>query len=81
MNGIRQANKGPGFWRDRHGDPHRAAQDSGAVSAAGPKPVQAWRAWSCCGDGHQIHLIIDPQAQQVWLLPADDYTNPPRSVQ
>jgi hypothetical protein len=36
-------------------------------------PVQAWRAWSCCGYGRQIHLIIDP-AQMV--LPADGRQSP-----
>ncbi len=81
MNRIREANTGTGPGGAGHGDRHRAAHDSGAGPAAGPKAVQAWRAWSCCGDGNQIHLIIDPQAQQVWLLPADDYTNPPRSMQ
>jgi hypothetical protein len=43
--------------------------------------VQAWRAWAGCGDGGQVHLIIDPPAQQLWLLPADEANINPRSVE
>lgn len=42
--------------------------------------VQAWRAWAGCGDGGQVDLIIDPQARETWLLPADETNIPPRSA-
>ena len=56
------------------------ARDSGAGSRAHADPVQAWRAWADCGDGRQFHLIIDPHAQQLWLLPADETLMDPRSM-
>lgn len=43
-------------------------------------PVQAWRAWTDCGDGEQVHLILDRRAQQLWLLPADEPHIDPRSL-
>ena len=43
---------------------------SPAVAAA--VPVQAWRAWADCGDGGQVHLILDEPARQVWLLPVEN---------
>lgn len=54
--------------------------ESPALSADRRAPVQAWRAWAGCGDGRQIHLIIDLEAQQVWLLSADDSNFDPRSM-
>ncbi len=63
------------LWND-----HRS-QDPGSPAVADAAPVQAWRAWAGCGDGGQVHLIIDPPAQQVWLLPADDIHYDPRSMQ
>jgi hypothetical protein len=58
----------------------RSPLESPAVDAACSAPVQVWRAWAGCGDGRQIHLIIDPGAQQVWLLSAEDSINHPRSI-
>jgi hypothetical protein len=43
--------------------------------------VQAWCAWADCGDGGQVNLIIDSPARQIWLWPADEHNNIPRSVQ
>jgi hypothetical protein len=51
------------------------------VSNGPDRYVQAWRAWADCGDGGQVHLIIDPPARRVWLLPADESNYTPRSVQ
>ena len=56
------------------------ARDSGVGSGARADPMQAWRAWADCGDGRQFHLIIDPHAQQLWLLPADETLMDPRSM-
>ena len=44
-------------------------------------PLQSWRAWSECGDGAQLHLVIDPAAGQVWLLPADGTPTQARSIE
>ena len=67
-------------------DPRRPARPDGpsnqlsdtTVSAA---PLQTWRAWSGCGDGGQLHLVIDPAAGQVWLLPAEETPMPTRSIE
>ena len=50
------------------------------VCSGSESHVQAWRAWTGCGDGGQVHLIIDPPAKQVWLLPAGEPKPDPRSV-
>jgi hypothetical protein len=42
--------------------------------------VQAWRAWTGCGDGGQVDLIIDLQARETWLLPAEETNIIPRSA-
>lgn len=48
---------------------------------SGPeRHVEAWRAWSDCGDGGRVHLILDRQAQQLWLLPSDETLIDPRSM-
>jgi len=67
-------------WKDNQGGQDQRYRGFGAESAAGATPVQAWRAWSDCGDGRQIHLILDRQAQQVWLLPSDETLIDPRSM-
>jgi len=56
------------------------ARDCGKGSGTRADPVQAWRAWADCGDGRQFHLIIDPHAQQLWLLPAAETLMDPRSM-
>lgn len=55
--------------------------DEAPVRSGPERHVEAWRAWAGCGDGGQVHLIIDPPAQQVRLLPADDYSTTSRSLQ
>jgi hypothetical protein len=81
MTSLRQGKPRPERWKETHMQRPRGSQDSGVESAADATPVQAWRAWADCGDGRQVHLILDPQAQQVWLLPADDTHLDPRSMQ
>jgi hypothetical protein len=44
-------------------------------------PLQSWRAWSGCGDGAQLDLVIDPAAGQVWLLPAEETPMHARSIE
>ena len=44
-------------------------------------PLQSWCAWSECGDGAQLHLVIDPAAGQVWLLPAEGTPTQARSIE
>lgn len=68
--------------RTRHAGAGNAAGSRASMPAPSARraPLQAWRAWSGCGDGRQVHLIIDPRAQQVWLLPAEDAARPSRSV-
>jgi len=56
-------------------------REGAPVHRSSERHVEAWRAWAGCGDGGQVHLIIDPPAQQVWLLPADDNSTTPRSLQ
>jgi hypothetical protein len=67
-------------WKDNHGGQDQGYRGSGPESAAGATPVQAWRAWSDCGDGGRVHLILDRQAQQLWLLPSDETLIDPRSM-
>lgn len=55
-------------------------RDGPPVSNGPDRCVQAWHAWAGCGDGGQVHLIIDPPARQVWLWPADESNYTPRSV-
>jgi len=55
-------------------------QQAGSLAHRGER-VQAWHAWSACGDGAQVHLIIDPTARQVWLLQAGEPNTDRRSVQ
>jgi hypothetical protein len=50
------------------------------VGDAPERDLQAWRAWAGCGDGGQVHLIIDPPAHEVWLLPGGDMKTGPRSL-
>lgn len=54
-------------------------EQSVPASSAHRAPVQAWRAWSGCGDGRPVYLIIDPRAREVWLLPARDAARDSRS--
>jgi hypothetical protein len=71
----------PELCGKRHLARPRASRDPGRTSTDGAAPlVQAWRAWADCGDGSSVHLILDPRAQQVWLLPADDGLIHPRSM-
>ena len=81
MNGLRQGKPRPEFWTEGYVERPRGSQDTGIESAADATPVQAWRAWAGCGDGRQVHLILDRQAQQVWLLSADGTHFDPRSMQ
>ena len=67
-------------WNANQGEQHQASRGSGVESPAGATPVQAWRAWSDCGDGGCVHLILDRQAQQLWLLPSDETLVDPRSI-
>jgi hypothetical protein len=67
-------------WKDSQGGQDQGYRCSGAESAAGATPVQAWCAWSDCGDGGRVHLILDRQAQQLWLLPSDETLIDPRSM-
>jgi hypothetical protein len=66
--------------KDKQGGQGQRYRGSGAESAAGATPIQAWRAWSDCGDGGRVHLILDRQAQQLWLLPSDETLIDPRST-
>jgi hypothetical protein len=50
-------------------------------AGAGVDSVQSWRAWSGCGDGAQLHLVIDSAAGQVWLLPAEEAPMHARSIE
>jgi len=63
---------GPGVFKPSEGAPICSGRD---------RQVQAWRAWAGCGDGGQVHLIIDSPARQIWLWPADEPNSTPRSVQ
>ena len=53
----------------------------GLEANAATAPLQSWRAWSGCGDGAQLHLVIDPAAGQVWLLPAEETPMHARSIE
>ena len=53
----------------------------GLQANADTAPLQSWRAWSGCGDGAQLHLVIDPAAGQVWLLPAEETPMHARSIE
>ena len=50
------------------------------VGLGSERQVQAWRAWSDCGDGDQVQLVLDRSARQVRLLPAEAYPATTRSV-
>lgn len=67
-------------------EPGRTAQAVGQCGMGQPanadnSPLQAWRAWSGCGDGVQLHLVLDPAAGQVWLLPAEETFVHARSIE
>jgi hypothetical protein len=58
--------------RDQRNPGVRTRLGEAQGTAAPVEHMQAWRAWAGCGDGAQVHLIIDPPAQRVWLLPAEN---------
>jgi len=67
---------------DHHGTDQAVGQrGTGHPASAGAAPLQSWRAWSGCGDGAQLHLVIDPAAGQVWLLPAEETPMHARSIE
>jgi len=80
MNSLPQWDPRPKRGTERHAERHQGSRVSGVESAAAPTPIQAWRAWADCGDGRQVHLILDRQAQQLWLLPSDESHLDPRSM-
>jgi len=57
----------------------RRATGNPAGARAGA--IQSWRAWSGCGDGAQLHLVIDAAAGKVWLLPAGESPMRARSIE
>lgn len=67
-------------------EPGRTAQavvrsGLGRPANAANVPLQSWRAWSGCGDGVQLHLVLDPAVGQVWLLPAEETPMDARSIE
>jgi len=58
-----------------------AQSRTGPQADAAAAPLQSWRAWSGCGDGAQLHVVIDPAAGQVWLLPAEEAPIRARSIE
>jgi hypothetical protein len=79
--GIVSRQRGPETARAISAWPKRIHSQRAGARADPDKQVQAWRAWSDCGDGAQIQLIIDPSARQVWLLRAGEPKTDPRSMQ
>lgn len=66
-------------------EPGSTAQSVGRSAMGQPanaddSPLQSWRAWSECGDGVRLHLVLDPAAGQVWLLPAEETLVHARSI-
>jgi len=67
-------------------EPGRTAQSvlrsgTGQPGNADNSPLQSWRAWSGCGDGAQLHLVLGPAAGQMWLLPAEETPMHARSIE
>ena len=80
MKSLPQRNPRPERLKDGLVERHQGSRVSDAEPSADPMPIQAWRAWTDCGDGGQVHLILDRQAQQLWLLPSDESHIDPRST-